>query len=96
MQGIRSFRAIQSTDPKDDKQWLTFWLVFALFDLVCFVADLVGWLFPFYDEAKVGVLVFFGVFGGSQMIYPILEPILLKGDEVCIGSCVRMSWLADI
>ena len=34
-QGIQSFRAIQSPDPKDDKQWLTFWLLFGMFDLVC-------------------------------------------------------------
>jgi hypothetical protein len=33
-QGVKSFRAIQSPDPKDDKQWLTFWLLFGLFDLV--------------------------------------------------------------
>jgi hypothetical protein len=34
LQGIRSFRAVQSKDPSDDKQWLTFWLLYALFDLV--------------------------------------------------------------
>jgi hypothetical protein len=85
-QGIKSFRAIQSTDPKDDKQWLTFWLLFALFDLVCYFTDFVGWLVPLYDEVKVGVLVFFGVFGGAHTVYPLLEPLLLKGEEV--GMCV--------
>ena len=30
-QGIKSFRALQSQDPSDDRQWLTFWLLFSLF-----------------------------------------------------------------
>lgn len=46
MQGIMSFRALQSLDVADDKQWLTFWLIFALFDLACFVGDIVGWILP--------------------------------------------------
>ena len=41
-----SFRALQSLDAADDKHWLTFWLVFALFDLGCFVGDIVGWILP--------------------------------------------------
>lgn len=80
--GVKSFRAIQSPDPKDDKQWLTFWLLFGLFDLALFVGQLVGWLIPFYDEMKVAVIIFLGVFGGAEKIYPVLEPILLQGDEV--------------
>mmetsp|Transcript_55170 Transcript_55170/g.89423 ORF Transcript_55170/g.89423 Transcript_55170/m.89423 type:complete len:131 (+) Transcript_55170:27-419(+) len=80
--GVKSFRAIQSPDPTDDKQWLTFWLLFGLFDLICFVTGILGFLIPFYDEAKVGFLIFMGAFGGAHKIYPILEPFLLQGDEV--------------
>jgi len=80
--GIQSFRAIQSPDPKDDKQWLTFWLLFGLFDLTCFLTSILGYILPFYDEAKVGFVVFMGVFGGANKIYPLLEPLLLQADEV--------------
>ena len=45
-----------------------------------------GWLVPFYDEAKVGVLIFFGLFGGAHKVYPLLEPLLLKGEEVCMRT----------
>lgn len=45
-QGVRSFRALQSKDVSDDKQWLTFWLLYTLFDLACFVGDMVGWILP--------------------------------------------------
>ena len=42
--GLKSFRAIQSEDPKDDKQWLTFWLLFSVFELIATVTDvLFGW-----------------------------------------------------
>ena len=45
-QGVKSFRALQTKDDHDDKQWLTFWLLYPLFDLACFVGDMVGWILP--------------------------------------------------
>jgi len=80
--GLKSFRAIQSPDPEDDKQWLTFWLLYSLFDLVCFVLDLFLWVIPFYGGLKCAILIFLGVLGGASRIYPVLEPLLLQGDEV--------------
>ncbi len=81
--GLMSFRAIQSEEPKDDKQWLTFWLLFSALELVATVTDvLLGWIIPYYNELKCGLLVFLGVFGGAELVYPILEPFLLKADLV--------------
>ena len=80
--GMKSFRAIQSPDPQDDKQWLTFWLIYSLFDLVCFVADLFLWVIPFYGGVKCVILIFLGPLNGALMVYPVLEPLLLRGDEV--------------
>ena len=80
--GMKSFRAIQSPDPQDDKQWLTFWLIYSLFDLVCFVADLFLWVIPFYGGVKCVILIFLGPLNGALMVYPVLEPLLLHGDEV--------------
>jgi hypothetical protein len=81
--GLMSFRAIQSEDPKDDKQWLTFWLLLSLFELVATVTDvLLGLIIPYYNELKVGFLLFLGVFGGAALLYPILEPFLLQAEMV--------------
>jgi receptor expression-enhancing protein 5/6 len=81
--GIKSFQAIQSSDPKDDKQWLTFWLLYSLFDLACTLSDFfLGMIVPFYNELKVAFLVFLGVFGGAAQVYPLVEPLLLQGEEV--------------
>ena len=78
-----SFRAIQTTDSGDDKQWLTFWLLFSLFELATKCADyLLGWVLPYYNEAKAAFLIFIGVFGGAQQLYPLLEPYLLQTDAV--------------
>ncbi len=81
--GVKSFRAIQSNDPRDDKQWLTFWLLYSLFDLASTLADFfLGLIVPFYNELKVAFLVFLGVFGGAAQVYPFVEPLLLKGYQV--------------
>jgi len=32
--------------------------------------------------------VFLGVFGGADKVYPILEPILLNGDKVCMHAFI--------
>ena len=39
--GVQSFKALQTSDEKDDKQWLTFWLLYAIFDWVTAIADYV-------------------------------------------------------
>jgi len=39
---------------------LTFWLIYSLFDLVVFVADLFLWVVPFYGGIKLAFLIFLG------------------------------------
>ncbi len=81
--GVKSFHAIQSSDPKDDKQWLTFWLLYSLLELACTLSDFfLGRVIPFYNELKCAFLVFLGVFGGAEKVYPLVEPFLLQGEEV--------------
>mmetsp|Transcript_30296 Transcript_30296/g.50340 ORF Transcript_30296/g.50340 Transcript_30296/m.50340 type:complete len:137 (-) Transcript_30296:624-1034(-) len=80
--GLCSFRALQSFGGSDDKQWLTFWLLFSVFDLAAGILDYVSFVIPFYHEIKLGFVVFLGMFGGASVVYPVLEPIFLKADEV--------------
>lgn len=48
-----STHAVESPRKDDDTKWLTYWVVFALFSLVEFFADIiVGW-FPLYWLMKV-------------------------------------------
>lgn len=48
-----SIHAIETKQKDDDTKWLTYWVVFAIFSLMEFFADLiVGW-FPLYWLIKV-------------------------------------------
>ena len=40
------------------------------------------WVIPFYGGIKCVILIFLGPLNGALMVYPLLEPLLLKGDEV--------------
>ncbi len=81
--GVKSFHAIQSSDSRDDKQWLTFWLLYSLLELACTLSDFVlGHVIPFYNELKCAFLLFLGVFGGAKKVYPVVEPFLLQGEVV--------------
>ena len=53
-----SVRALESRSKDDDTQWLTYWVVFALFSVIEFFSDiLVGWV-PFYWLTKVTIFFF--------------------------------------
>jgi hypothetical protein len=68
-EGIRA-----ATQHADSDFWFT--------PQTCFIADVLGWLIPFYDEGKVCFLIFMGLFEGAHLLYPRLEPLLLQGDAV--------------
>lgn len=51
--------ALETKAKDDDTKWLTYWVVFALFSLVEFFADIiVGW-FPLYWLIKVNIFYIF-------------------------------------
>jgi hypothetical protein len=52
----RSFKALESPGDEDDKQWLTYWVIYGTFGVAEGFADkIVGWL-PLYYPAKIGFL----------------------------------------
>lgn len=53
-----SIKAIESTGGDDDKQWLTYWVVFALFSLIDLFSGFVLKFIPFYFFIKLVFLVF--------------------------------------
>jgi len=77
----RSFKAVESPDKKDDTQWLTYWVVFAAFNLVEFASDIiVGW-FPFYWLVKCAALLYLYLpmtMGAEKMYHNYLKPLFLK------------------
>ena len=80
--GLKSFKAIKSENKEDDTKWLTFWLLYSVFEFVTTFSDLVGgYIIPMYNEVKVVFILFIGVGPGSLIIYPLLEPYLLVAES---------------
>merc|ERR1711865_635181 len=52
-----SFKAIETPEKADDKQWLTYWVVFAFFNLLETITDLFKSWIPFYFYLKLAFLV---------------------------------------
>jgi len=53
---VCSVKAIESVNKDDDTQWLTYWVVYSVFALVEFFADiLLSWI-PLYWFLKVNSL----------------------------------------
>ena len=75
-----SFKAIESTDLTDDTQWLTYWVVFALFSIVESVMDfLVMWI-PFYYLIKVSFFawLYHPKFMGAGLVYKqVIKPFVM-------------------
>jgi receptor expression-enhancing protein 5/6 len=52
-----SFKAIESPTKDDDTQWLTYWVVFAIFSVLETFSDTILWWFPLYYTGKILFLV---------------------------------------
>ncbi|KAI0851601.1 TB2/DP1, HVA22 family-domain-containing protein [Daldinia vernicosa] len=76
--GYYSLAALFSTTKADDTQWLTYWVVFALFSVIESAVSVVYW-FPFYYTFKFVFLLWLSlpVFSGAQLIFrSFLQPML--------------------
>ncbi|KAJ1509868.1 hypothetical protein HMI55_007226, partial [Coelomomyces lativittatus] len=52
-----SFKSLETPSTDDDKQWLTYWIVFAFFNLIEFFSDHLLYWVPFYFLAKTIFLI---------------------------------------
>jgi len=80
-----SIKAIESKEEDDDKLWLTYWTIYALFS---FLDLFVGWILkiiPFYFIIKLVFLVwcFMPNTKGAVIIYDkIIKPFFLKNEGI--------------
>nr|XP_020474334.1 receptor expression-enhancing protein 5-like [Monopterus albus] len=87
-----SIKAIESVNKDDDTKWLTYWVVYGVFSVVEFFADIFLSWFPFYYTGKCAFLVWCMApmsSNGSIRIYErIIRPIFLK-NEAKIDDAVK-------
>ena len=67
----QSIKAIESHDTHDDKDWLTYWIIFGLLTLI---DDVFGWILafiPYYSTIKIlfFLYLFIPYFHGAHTIY---------------------------
>lgn len=87
-----SFKAIESKGGDDDKQWLTYWVVFAIYSVVDdFSGVLLFWL-PFYYPIKLAMLIWlvWPKTRGALVIYEKVIKPLLKRFEGQIDEKLRL------
>mmetsp|Transcript_11776 Transcript_11776/g.17834 ORF Transcript_11776/g.17834 Transcript_11776/m.17834 type:complete len:294 (+) Transcript_11776:55-936(+) len=69
-----SVKAIESADTADDKQWLTYWIIFTQFKIIESVADFLISFIPLYFLIKIAFLVwcYHPSFNGATVLYDII------------------------
>ena len=66
-----SFKAIETKAKDDDTQWLTYWIVFALFNVFETFVDWILYWIPFFYALKLAALVYLMLpqTRGAEFIY---------------------------
>lgn len=83
-----SFKAIETQESDDDKQWLTYWVVFAIYNILDDFSSILFFWLPFYYPIKLIVLLWmvWPKTRGAQVIYDTLVKKLLKTYEAQIDE----------
>jgi receptor expression-enhancing protein 5/6 len=83
-----SFKAIETAEKEDDRQWLTYWVVYGGFTIVDTVTDVLLFWVPFYHPIKLLILIFLAwpETRGAEIVYNRFIKSLLKQHEATIDD----------
>jgi receptor expression-enhancing protein 5/6 len=86
-----SFKAIESEAKPDDIQWLTYWVVYACFNIIEVFADFLLYWIPFYYAFKLGFLLwlFMPSTQGASFLYNHFLAPFLKAHESRIDRAMK-------
>ena len=90
-----SFKAIESKDTKDDTQWLTFWVVYAVCTIFDPFMNSILYFLPFYYLFKLAfyIYLFHPKSRGAETIYKIGVKSILKKVEENIDNVEKKVFL---
>ncbi|KAJ1852121.1 ER membrane protein DP1/Yop1 [Coemansia sp. RSA 1822] len=74
-----SMGAIETPGKEDDAQWLTYWVVFGLFNVVEYFTGFLLYWFPFYYLIKLGFLIWLmapATRGAERLYHAGLKPLM--------------------
>jgi receptor expression-enhancing protein 5/6 len=83
-----SFKAIETQESDDDKQWLTYWVVFAIYNIIDDFSSILFFWLPFYYPIKLIVLLWmvWPKTRGAQVLYEVVIKRILKMYEAQIDE----------
>merc|ERR1712025_989169 len=76
----KSFKAIESKSKEDDTQWLTYWVVYGVFNILEHAVAFVVAMIPYYGLFKMGFLIFCyhpSTMGATQIYSKVLSPYVV-------------------
>ena len=81
--GLLSIRAINSKQNKDDKTWLTYWLIFGVLNVAETFLGFVFYFIPYWSWLRIGLFVWLLQFNGSRDLYEkFLRNLLLEHKDL--------------
>jgi len=90
-----SIHAIESHNKDDDKKWLTYWVVFAMFSVIEFFSDIIFSWFPLYWLSKIVFLVWCFMptaNNGSIVVYNrFIRPVFLSNRQFVDSAVNQLS-----
>lgn len=80
-----SFKAIETPEPEDDKQWLTYWVVIGCYSIADNLLDIFFFWVPFYFVIKLVFVLYLALPHTKGAIYlydHVVKPFLLKNEAL--------------
>ena len=91
---VHSIRAIESDDGgDDDKVWLTYWMVFGVFNVAETFFGFIFYFIPYWDWLRLALFIWLLLpnFNGSKIIYEGFICSLLKNNKNLIEKWISMT-----
>lgn len=90
---VHSIRAIESAGKDDDKVWLTYWMVFGLFNVAETFFGFVFYFIPYWDWLRLGLFIWLLLpnFNGAKVLYDGVIRNLLTQNKDLIARWISMT-----
>ena len=94
-----SFKALETKGGDDDKLWLTYWVIFAIYKVVDDWAGLLFFWVPFYYPIKLAFLIFLfapQTKGAIKLYDTVIRPFVIKHQEKIEAGITKLGEAAAL
>ena len=93
-----SFLALESEETDDDKQWLTYWVIFGLFNIIDQWSGFILHFIPFYFVIKLCFLVFLfhpSTMGATMIYNAYVLPTMQKYEDQIAAAESKLAKISE-